>query len=118
MSLSLHAEYLLGYLAGARSVHVRDVIPLALVGSPDPAQQRALLKAVALGMSDGRKGRSLREAHEVRMHVLTLLTRESAPSRLGRFQSDAAAAIEPEVAHAAEANENFEDLLRQAAEIQ
>ncbi len=89
MSLSLHAEYLLGYLAGARAMHVREVVPLALAGSEESPQNRALLKALALGMSDGRRDRSLREAHEVRIHVLAMLTRESGPSRLGRSTSEA-----------------------------
>lgn len=83
MSLSLHAEYLLGYLSGARSMPVSEVVPLALAGTEESPQNRALLKALALGMSDGRRDRSLREAHEVRIHVLAMLTRESGPSRLG-----------------------------------
>lgn len=92
MSLSLHAEYLLGYLAGARAMQVREVVPLALAGSEESPQNRALLKALALGMSDGRRDRSLREAHEVRIHVLAMLTRESGPSRLGRATSEAPSA--------------------------
>lgn len=83
MSLSLHAEYLLGYLSGARCMPVSEVVPLALAGTEESPQNRALLKALALGMSDGRRDRSLREAHEVRIHVLAMLTRESGPSRLG-----------------------------------
>lgn len=83
MSLSLHAEYLLGYLAGARSMPVSEVVPVALAGTEESPQNRALLKALALGLSDGRRDRSLREAHEVRIHVLAMLTREAGPSRLG-----------------------------------
>lgn len=88
MSLSLHAEYLLGYLAGARSMSVREVVPLALAGTDESPQNRALLKALALGMSDGRRERSLREAHEVRIHVLAMLTRESGPARFARSGSE------------------------------
>lgn len=85
MSLSLHAEYLLGYLAGARSMPVREVVPLALAGTEESPQNRALLKALALGLSDGRRGRTLREAHEVRIHVLAMLTREAQPGKMGRM---------------------------------
>jgi hypothetical protein len=84
MALSLHAEYLLGYLAGAKRIAIREVVPLALVGAADSTQSKALLKALSLGMADGRRDRSLREPHEVRMHVLALLTRESGPTRLSR----------------------------------
>ena len=80
MALSLHAEYLLGYLSGAKSLPVRDVVPLALAGAGESHQTRALLKALALGMSDGRRSRTIREPHEVRIHVLALLTRENAPA--------------------------------------
>lgn len=90
MSLSLHAEYLLGYLAGARAMAVREVVPLALAGTEESPQNRALLKALALGMSDGRRGRALREAHEVRIHVLAMLTREAQPGKLGRMGAESA----------------------------
>ncbi|MBI5511395.1 MAG: hypothetical protein HY903_21765 [Deltaproteobacteria bacterium] len=76
MALSLHSEYLLGFLAGAKSLQVPDVVPFALAGAQDSPQTKALLKALALGMADGRRGRALREAHEVRMHVLALMTRD------------------------------------------
>ncbi len=116
MALSLHAEYLLGYLSGAKSLPVRDVVPLALAGAAESPQTRALLKALALGMSDGRRGRTLREPHEVRIHVLALLTRENAPtmSRLsapsepppsegpGDTTSDAGIQIEAFIQQAAE----------------
>lgn len=88
MSLSLHAEYLLGYLAGARAMPVREVVPLALAGTEESPQNRALLKALALGLSDGRRDRALREAHEVRIHVLAMLTREAQPGKMSRFGAE------------------------------
>lgn len=116
MPMSLHAEYLLGYLAGARSVGVHDTVPLALANSTDVPQSRALLKALALGMSDGRRARTLREAHEVRLHVLTLLTRETSPSRLGRAHDS----LSPHSASDAPSDPSIaiEDFIRQASEIQ
>lgn len=120
MSLSLHAEYLLGYLAGARSMHVREVVPLALAGSEESPQNRALLKALALGMSDGRRDRSLREAHEVRIHVLAMLTRESGPSRLGRATSEAPSASTsafPQVDGGSEPGAQIEAFIEQASQI-
>lgn len=118
MPLSLHAEYLLGYLSGARGVNVRDVVPLALANSTDVPQSRALLKALALGMSDGRRGRTMREAHEVRLHVLTLLTRETSPSRLGRAHDS----MGPQSGMTSDAPSDpsiaIEDFIRQAGEIQ
>lgn len=88
MALSLHSEYLLGYLAGAKNLPLREVIPFALIGTDGSPQNRALLKALALGLSDGRRSRSLREAHEVRIHVLAMLTREAQPGKMSRFGAE------------------------------
>jgi hypothetical protein len=79
VALSLHSEYLLGYLAGAKNLPLREVIPFALIGTDGSPQNRALLKALALGMSDGRRNHALRQAHDVRIHVLALLARDSTP---------------------------------------
>lgn len=120
MSLSLHAEYLLGYLSGARAIPVREVVPLALAGSDDSPQNRALLKALALGMSDGRRDRSLREAHEVRIHVLAMLTRESTPSRLGRTTSEmptATSSTAPGADPASDPGVQIEEFIAQASQI-
>lgn len=74
MALSLHAEYLLGYLAGAKNLSPRDVVPFARLDPADKsAQGRALVKALALGVTDGRKGVPVRDASEVRIRVLALL---------------------------------------------
>ncbi|MFO0627892.1 MAG: hypothetical protein U0325_20105 [Polyangiales bacterium] len=120
MSLSLHAEYLLGYLAGARAMSVREVVPLALAGSEESPQNRALLKALALGLSDGRRDRSLREAHEVRIHVLAMLTRESGPSRLGRAVSEAPGATSSSITPgdgSLDAGAQIEAFIEQASQI-
>ena len=87
MPLSLHSEYLLGYLAGARSMDPRAAASLTQAMCEDATQARALLRALALGMSDGRRNRALREGHEVRLHVLALLTRETSPGPMGRCES-------------------------------
>ncbi len=77
MALSLHAEYLLGYLAGARGLAPRDVVPFTRIDPGDAsAQTRALVKSLALGVSDGRKGHTIRDASEVRVRVLAMLSRE------------------------------------------
>jgi hypothetical protein len=74
MALSLHAEYLLGYLAGAKNLAARDVVPFArLDSSARTPQSSALVNALALGVSDGRRGRAVRDASEVRMRVLTMM---------------------------------------------
>ncbi len=106
MALSLHAEYLLGFLAGARAMASHDAALLGLAGGPDTNQARALLRALALGVADARRGRALREAPEVRMHVLTLLSRE--PSTVAKLK---AAEAPDEPAH------GIEDLVREALEI-
>jgi hypothetical protein len=78
MRLSLHAEYLLGYLAGARELQSEDVVPFAMISPGDTSQQaRALVKSLALGVSDGRGGRSVRDASDVRVRVLAMIAREN-----------------------------------------
>ncbi len=116
MPLSLHSEYLMGYLAGARSMDPRAAASLAQAGCEDTTQSKALLRALALGMSDGRRGRALREGHEVRLHVLAQLTRESSPGPMGRSRRstvipavDSDAPSDPSIA--------IEDFIRQAAEL-
>jgi hypothetical protein len=114
--LSLHSEYLLGYLAGARSMDPRAAASLTQSICEDPTQAKALLRALALGMSDGRRGRALREGHEVRLHVLALLTRESSPGPMGRSRrstmapmSESDAPSDPSIA--------IDDFIRDAAEL-
>jgi hypothetical protein len=113
--LSLHSEYLLGYLAGARLMDPRAAASLTQASCDDATQSKALLRALALGMSDGRRGRALREGHEVRLHVLALLTRESIPGPMGRSRrsmaptGDSDAPSDPAIA--------IEDFIRQAAEL-
>ena len=116
MPLSLHSEYLLGYLSGARSVDPRAAASLTQASCDDATQSKALLRALALGMSDGRRGRALREGHEVRLHVLALLTRESSPGPMGRSRrstlaphGESDAPSEPGIA--------IDDFIRQAAEL-
>ena len=116
MPLSLHSEYLLGYLAGARSMDPRAAASLTQASCDDATQTKALLRALALGMSDGRRGRALREGHEVRLHVLALLTRENSPGPMGRSRrstmapmSDSDAPSDPAIA--------IDDFIRQAAEL-
>ncbi len=78
MALSLHAEYLLGYLAGAKGLAPRDVVPFTRIDPADTsAQTRALVKSLALGVSDGRRGGPVRDATDVRACVLALLGSES-----------------------------------------
>ena len=117
MALSLHAEYLLGYLAGAKNMAIRDVVPLALVGATESPQTRALLKALSLGIADGRRSRSLREPHEVRMHVLALLTREAAPTRLNRMAGASEPPADSAHVEAAHADEQIEAFIAQASQI-
>ncbi len=118
MALSLHAEYLLGYLAGAKSLPVRDVVPLALAGAGESHQSRALLKALALGMSDGRRSRSLREPHEVRIHVLALLTRENAPTMARQLApSEPPPALDHPSDAASDPGIQIEEFIQQAAEL-
>jgi len=120
MALSLHAEYLLGYLAGARAMAPRDAALLGLAGSPDGNQARALLKALALGVADARRGRVLREAPEVRMHVLTLLSRETPGGSLAKLRSGADS-VRPGAPDAALSHEDptepIEDFVREALDI-
>jgi hypothetical protein len=74
----------------------------------------------ALGMSDGRRDRSLREAHEVRIHVLAMLTRESGPSRLGRATSEAPSSISsnfPASDGNSDPNLQIEAFIEQASQI-
>jgi hypothetical protein len=74
MALSLHAEYLLGYLAGAKHLAARDVVPFARFEPGARTQQAsALVNALALGVSDGRRGRAVRDASEVRMRVMAMM---------------------------------------------
>ncbi len=120
MALSLHAEYLLGYLAGARAMSPRDAAHLGLVGGPDANQARALLKALALGVADARRGRALREAPEVRMHVLTLLSRESPGGSLGKVRSgaDSVRPSAPDMTLSPDdPTEPIEDFVREALDI-
>ena len=78
MALSLHAEYLLGYLAGAKGLAPRDVVPFTRIDPADTtAQTRALVKSLALGVSDGRRGSPIRDATDVRARVLAMLSNES-----------------------------------------
>lgn len=121
MALSLHAEYLLGYLAGARSMPIAEAQFLGRAGAPDAAQSRALLKALALGVADARRGRPPREASEVRMHVLTLVTRENPGSGLARVKSGAES-VRPPVPSAAplthdSTTASLSDLIRQASTV-
>ncbi|MBK6528586.1 MAG: hypothetical protein IPN17_35730 [Deltaproteobacteria bacterium] len=116
MPLSLHSEYLLGYLAGARSMDPRAAASITQAMCEDATQARALLRALALGMSDGRRNRALREGHEVRLHVLALLTRETSPGPMGRSRrstmhpvADSDAPSDPSIA--------IDDFIRQAAEL-
>lgn len=116
MPLSLHSKYLFGYLAGARAMDPRAAASLTQTNGDDATQAKALLRALALGMSDGRRGRALREAHEVRLHVLALLTRESSPGPMGRSRrstmhptSESDAPSDPAIA--------IEDFIRQAGEL-
>jgi hypothetical protein len=88
MALSLHAEYLLGYLAGAHGLTAPHVVPYAVQESEESPQARALLKALALGMYDGARDRPLRQPHEVRIHVLSMLTREAVPRQRGPSDDD------------------------------
>jgi hypothetical protein len=92
MALSLHAEYLLGYLAGAKNLPSRDVIPFARFepGTRTP-QASALVNALALGISDGRRSHAVRDASEVRMRVMAIIN-----PRPAAVASPAAAATEGE----------------------
>lgn len=74
MALSLHAEYLLGYLAGAKNLPARDVVPFARLdpGARTP-QTSALIHALALGVSDGRRGQPVRDPGEVRLRVMAFM---------------------------------------------
>jgi len=123
VALSLHSEYLLGYLAGAKNLPLREVIPFALIGTDGSPQNRALLKALALGMSDGRRSRALRQAHDVRIHVLALLARDSTPPRAPGSRTS-----EPQPIHitnggsgphdlASEAQVQLEAFIQEAAEL-
>lgn len=121
MPLSLHSEYLLGYLAGARSVDPRAAASLTQASCDDATQSRALLRALALGMSDGRRGRALREGHEVRLHVLALLTRETSPGPMGRSRRSSTGPPGSESEALGEAMSDpsvaIDDFIRQAAEL-
>jgi hypothetical protein len=78
MALSLHAEYLLGYLAGAKGLAPRDVVPFTRIDPSDAsAQTRALVKSLALGVSDARRNNPLRDATDVRARVLAMMSTES-----------------------------------------
>lgn len=78
MALSLHAEYLLGYLAGAKGLAPRDVVPFARIDAADVSTQtRALVKSLAMGVTDGRSGHAVRDATDLRARVLALLGREN-----------------------------------------
>lgn len=77
MALSLHAEYLLGYLAGAKALSPRDVVPFARIVNDGTQQSRALVKALALGVTDGRRNHPVRNASDLRMRVLALLAAEA-----------------------------------------
>lgn len=78
MALSLHAEYLLGYLAGAKGLAPRDVVPFTRIDpTDDSTQTRALVKSLALGVSDGRRGGPVRDATDVRARVLTMISGEA-----------------------------------------
>lgn len=82
MALTLHAEYLLGYLAGAKNLAPRDVAPFANLDANDPSTQaRALMKSLALGLSDGRKGSPVRDATELRACVLAMIGPQTGPRR-------------------------------------
>ncbi len=82
MALTLHAEYLLGYLAGAKNLAPRDVAPFANLDAHDPSTQaRALMKSLALGLSDGRKGAPVRDATELRACVLAMIGPQTGPRR-------------------------------------
>ena len=117
VALSLHAEYLLGYLAGAKNLAVREVVPLALAGAGESPQTRALLKALALGMSDGRRGRTLREPHEVRIHVLALLTRENGPRLSRRSMASEAPPPLDDGPPESDPSSQIEDFILEAAEL-
>jgi hypothetical protein len=74
MALSLHAEYLLGYLAGAKNLPARDVVPFARLDSAARTPQTsALVNALALGVADGRRGRPIRDPSEVRLRVMAIM---------------------------------------------
>jgi hypothetical protein len=78
MALSLHAEYLLGYLAGAKGLAPRDVVPFTRIDPADTsAQTRALVKSLALGVSDARRNAPLRDATDVRARVLAMMSAET-----------------------------------------
>lgn len=78
MALSLHAEYLLGYLAGAKSLAPRDVVPFTRIDPSDTSTQtRALVKSLALGVSDARRGNPVRDATDVRARVLAMISAEA-----------------------------------------
>ncbi len=83
MTLSLYHEYLLGYLAAARAMPLRTATQFALAGSPEGPQAKALLAALALGIADARRQRTIREAHEIRIHVMSLLSRSGQGSKAG-----------------------------------
>ncbi len=78
MALRLHAEYLLGYLAGAKGLAPRDVVPFTRIDpSDDSTQTRALVKSLALGVSDARRGNPVRDATDVRARVLAMISNEA-----------------------------------------
>lgn len=84
MALSLHAEYLLGYLAGAKNLAPRDVAPFAGLDPADRSPQGvALVKALALGVTDGRRSLPVRDASAVRVRVLAMLSQKSGGASTG-----------------------------------
>ncbi len=116
MALNLHSQYLMGYLSGARGVDPRAAASLAQAGCDDPAQSKALLRALALGMSDGQRGRAMREGHEVRLHVLALMTRENSGGAMGRSRRSTLLPI-ADADISSDLSQVIEDFIRQAAEL-
>ena len=119
MALSLHAEYLLGYLAGAKGLAPRDVVPFARIDPADVSTQtRALVKSLAMGVTDGRSGHAVRDATDLRARVLALLGRENgsrptlAPPPLEGEATAAAASAQATAAVAL----HLEEMIEQAIE--
>ncbi len=118
MALSLHAEYLLGYLVGAKGLAPRDVVPFARIDPADlSTQTRALVKSLAMGVTDGRSGHPVRDATDLRARVLALLGRENSRPTIAppAVEGEAAAAAVSAQATAAVAL-HLEEMIEQAIE--
>lgn len=118
MALSLHAEYLLGYLAGAKGLAPRDVVPFARIDPADVSTQtRALVKSLAMGVTDGRGGHPVRDATDLRARVLALLGRENSRSTIAPppLEGEAAAVTASAEATAA-VSLHLEEMIEQAIE--